>query len=221
MKRISIIRLLLSVAFVALISLSLPHDTEGRQSSNMNVLRITDTIPLSGKSERPMHSSITFPTVRGSNLEGKDFVLPGDFGGTLNLLFVAFQREQQAMVNTWLPFAKTLSERYLQVSYYELPTIERLNPLFQWFINRGMRSGIPDSTARATTITLYLDKPTFREALNIPHEDTIYVFLVNDTGQVVWRAAGVRTNEVSGELQDVIRLYRQSPNRPYNITVTP
>jgi hypothetical protein len=36
-----------------------------------------------------------------------------------------------------------------------------------------MRGGILDHQAREHTITLYLDKTEFRQALDLPHEDTV------------------------------------------------
>ena len=44
--------------------------------------------------------------------------------------------------------------------------------------------------ARARTITLYVDKPAFRRALELPHEEDIYVLLVDREGKVFWRAEG-------------------------------
>lgn len=133
---------------------------------------------------------VMFPRVEGSNLEGRAFVLPADFEGDLNLVLVAFQREQQADVDTWLGPAKELENSYEGLRYYELPTIYRANRALQWFINSGMKRGIEDPVARARTITLYLDKPEFRESLKLPDEGTIYALLVDSGGEVIWRADG-------------------------------
>jgi len=145
-----------------------------------------------------------FPQVQGSNLEGREFNLPQDFEGKLNLIFIAFQREQQALVDSWVPLAKTLSARYEGLRYYELPTIYRANSLVRWFINNGMRRGIPDPHARKTTITLYIDKEPFRTALGIPDEQTICVLLVDAGGRVLWRNEGAYTDEKGRELDNVI-----------------
>ncbi len=40
----------------------------------------------------------------------------------------------------------------------------------QVFINEGMRAGIPDPATRERTITLYIDKPAFQHALDMPDE---------------------------------------------------
>lgn len=142
-----------------------------------------------------------FPAVTGSNLQRKKLDLPQDFQGDLNLVFIAFQQWQQDQVDTWIPFARQLEEIHSGVRYYELPTIQRLNVLARTFVNEGMRAGIPDPVARARTITLYLDKGSFRQALQLPHEDDIYVLLLNRKGKVLWRAEGAFTPDKGDSLK--------------------
>jgi hypothetical protein len=136
-------------------------------------------------------STARFPEVQASNLEERAFVLPRDFEGDRNLVFIAFQREQQEQVDTWLKEMKRFEEIDPKLHYYELPTIDKLNSLTRWFINSGMRRGIPDKSARARTITLYIEKKPFEEALKLPTEKTIYALLVDRSGDVLWRTDGV------------------------------
>lgn len=136
-----------------------------------------------------------FPTVTGSNLHRKKLTLPQDLQGELNVVLIAFQQWQQTQVDTWIPFARQLENTHPGLHYYELPTIQRLNVLARTFINEGMRAGLPDPVVRERTITLYLDKDKFRQALELPHEDEIYVLLLDSQGQVLWRAEGVFTPE--------------------------
>jgi hypothetical protein len=141
-----------------------------------------------------------FPTLSGKNLERKSYQLPQDLDGTPNVLLIAFQRWHQSLVDTWIPFLQQVEEKYPAVRYYELPTIQHLNPLSRIFINEGMRAGIPNSTARERTITLYLDKKAFREALDLPHEEDIYVLVVDRQGHVLWRGTGPFTPEKAESL---------------------
>ena len=152
-------------------------------------------------------SSGLFPESEGKNLEGKSFQLPGDFEGNLNLVLIAFQREQQLMVNTWLPTADLLENLHPELRYYELPTISRLNPLSRWFINTGMRSGIKDPKSRQKTITLYLDKESFRIALGIDTEDNIHVLLVDKQGKIAWRSEGPCNAEKAKNLSDFVKSF--------------
>ncbi len=136
-----------------------------------------------------------FPSVTGSNLQRRKLDLPEGFEGELNLVLIAFQQWQQSQVDTWIPFAKQLEEAHPAFRYYELPTIQRLNALARTFINEGMRAGIPDPVARERTITLYIDKSAFKQALQLPREDDIYVLLLDRRGRVLWRAEGSFTQE--------------------------
>jgi hypothetical protein len=138
---------------------------------------------------------VLFPRVKGSNLAGEAFILPEDIEAEFALFMIAFKQKQQIDVNTWISVARELAQVYDEFSYYELPTIDRLNPAARTFIDGGMRGGIPDPVARATTITLYLDKPAFREVLDIADEESIVVLLVDRKGEVFWRAEGPSTQE--------------------------
>jgi hypothetical protein len=146
---------------------------------------------MNEKNESHLH----FPTVKGSNLQRESLTLPDDFEGDLNVVLVPFQRWQQNLVNTWVGPARDLEEDNPHIRYYELPTIESRNWLSRTFINEGMRAGIPDQTARQRTITLYLNKERFKEALHIDTEETIQVFLVDQAGEIIWRERGEYTKE--------------------------
>ncbi len=142
----------------------------------------------------------TFPSVAGINLEGEEILLPDGFAGRLNLVAVAFEREQQADVDTWIGASETLaSERDLR--FYEVPTIYEAGAAFRLWVNNGMRAGIPGPEARARTITVYLDREAFLETLAIPDMTSIHVFLLDDAGRVLWRTAGVATADKLDELQ--------------------
>jgi hypothetical protein len=149
-----------------------------------------------------------FPTVSGSNLQRRKLTLPQDFQGELNLVLIAFQQWQQAQVDTWIPFARQLEETHPGVRYYELPTIQRLNVLARTFINEGMRAGLPDPVVRERTITLYLDKDEFRQALQLPHEDDIFVLLLDSQGQVLWQAEGAFAPEKGESLAAQVRRWQ-------------
>jgi len=145
-----------------------------------------------------------FPKLTASNLEKQTLSLPQDFAGDRNLLLIAFQREQQKNVDTWLHGMKRF-ESSPNFRYYELPTIDRLNPIARWFIDSGMRRGIPDREARARTITLYLDKLAFRKTLNLPDERRIYAVLVDRSGRLLWRAEGDFDEAKAASLLNVLR----------------
>ena len=150
-----------------------------------------------------------FPSVKASNLEKRDFNLAADFEGERNLLLVAFEREQQKDVDTWLREMKRFEELDPAFHYYELPTIQRPNSLARWFIDTGMRRGIPDRKARERTITLYLDRKPFCDALLITDQKKIYAFLVDREGRVLWRSEGVFDEIKGASLRSALGEHRQ------------
>jgi hypothetical protein len=151
------------------------------------------------------NTSTQFPVVSGFNLERKEFEFPRDFEGKLNLVLVPFLREHQMIVDTWVPTAKQIEADFPGFIYYELPTLTNMSTLYRTFLNEGMRAGIPDQIARQRTITLYLDKQAFRSALDIPSENDIHLFLVDQDGNILWRNTGAYSDEKAADLLEVIQ----------------
>jgi hypothetical protein len=156
--------------------------------------------PISIASESNSNREIMiFPTVQGSNLLRQKKTLPQDFEGELNLVFVPFLQWQQSEVDSWVPWIVEMEAKYPGFLYYELPTIENRNILFQTFINEGMRVGIPNSLTRERTITLYLKKAEFQKSLDMSDEDHIYILMLDNKGNILLRSRGPFTKE-SGEI---------------------
>jgi hypothetical protein len=152
----------------------------------------------------PLLLLLTFPTITASNLSGEKITFPSGLRGERNLILVAFRREQQKDVDTWLAELPEIAASRPDFAYYEIPTIDRLNPVTRWFIDNGMRRGIPDKAQRARTVTLYIDKKPFKAALGIDDEDAIHALLIDRDGKVLWRAKGRMTAESGQELSKVL-----------------
>jgi hypothetical protein len=131
-----------------------------------------------------------FPSVAGHDLNGRPLQLPKDLAGDVDLLFVAFVRGQQSDVDSWKSFAEAARAKHPNLTAYELPVLPRGISLMRGFIDGGMRGAIKDEGARATTVTLYLDKAAFRKALGIESEDRIAILLVKRDGTVLWKGSG-------------------------------
>jgi hypothetical protein len=152
-----------------------------------------------------------FPNVEGFNLLREKFRLPQDLEGDINLVFVPFLQWQQQIVDSWLPFAEKLESDYISFKYYELPTIRNMNVISRTFINEGMRAGILDSNARGRTITLYLDKQSFRADLGISGENIVHVFLLDRFGEILWRSQGEYTQEKGSALMEILNSISPKP----------
>jgi hypothetical protein len=145
-----------------------------------------------------------FPAMTGIDLMGEERPLPDSFKGDLNIVTLAFEREQQENVNTWIPHAEKMEEEYKNVRFYEVPLIYEMNMVMRSWVNNGMRSGIPDEEARERTITVYTDRNKFLNMMNMQTE-TIYTLLLDSDGTILWRAKGDATDEKLQELRKTIQ----------------
>ena len=60
------------------------------------------------------------------------------------------------------------------------------------YLDGTMRAAIKDDFIRNRTITVYLNKESLREALEIPNENEIYWFVIKkDSNEIIFRGVGV------------------------------
>lgn len=156
----------------------------------------------------------TFPDVEGKNLHGEVVPLPEAFAAkAYHVCLIAFVRQQQKDVDTWLPKLDAMVAEREDLELMELPTISRMNAFMRWFIYRGMRSGIENPVSRTRTITLHLDKEPFKKELGIEGEEEIVVVLVNDKGEVCWQSTGRWTQAKADALLETLHA-NSSKNQP-------
>lgn len=164
---------------------------------------------LGGQAKAPQ-----FPAVKGENLNKKEYQLPADFEGDLNIVFLAYYRQQQDDVNTWLDMADAIRKEQPKVKYYELPVLASFAPEMRNFIDNGMRSGIPDPAVRAITITLYLDQKAFMKSLHLEKMDQIHTIIVDRKGKIYWTGVGRHSADkeksLRAALAEAMRLVKTS-----------
>ena len=130
------------------------------------------------------------PPLSGRSLDGRHHHLPGDLREQHTFIVTAFRREQQALVDEWLPWLVDLEERRPDVAVYELPVLSSAYSPARWFIDGGMARGVGTDAARARTITVYTDVGKAVRELGLPGTDTIGVLLVDRSGRILAREHG-------------------------------
>ncbi len=143
-----------------------------------------------------------FPKIKVKTLSGKDLVLPDDTKGKVVLIGVAFVREAQGMLDSWMDhFQHLCSENEV----YELPIIESsFWKIFSGFIDGGMRSGIPQEKHDFVG-THYGDASEFVDALDIKERDHGYVFLVDEEGYIRFRGKGYIDDEGKDKMLERVK----------------
>ncbi len=145
-----------------------------------------------------------FPVVSGRNINNRSFTLPNDFGGVYNLALMAFDRYQQAEVESWLGQLRSLESQYSQFKVYEVPTLPEFSFLQRVQLDFWMSAGIPDPVAREVTITLYTDVEGVTEALNIRDISVMNLVLVDREGVVYWQGQGRYSPELFQDLTNTV-----------------
>jgi hypothetical protein len=148
-----------------------------------------------------------FPELEGKNLEYKSYKLPYDLEGELNILLIPFQRWHQNLVDSWAPYLEKLINKFPRLKFYEVPTLSNGYKVMSFMIDGGMRAGIPSKQVRERTITIYIKKSQFKKALEILSEYTIYLFLINKKGEILWRESGVYNDLKAKQLTDYLKDY--------------
>lgn len=131
-----------------------------------------------------------FPTTTARSLEGREVTLPADFTGERNVVIVAFRRQQQGLVDSWVPWLETRAAADPGFRFYELPTIGRTWVPVRRFIDGGMAAAIREPVVLRRTLTIYGDVRHVTTPLAIENRSTIALFLVDGSGTVRWSGSG-------------------------------
>lgn len=155
-----------------------------------------------------MNTAGAFPQIRARNLEGLDVELPAAFSGDCNIVAVAFQRNHQTLVDSWVPWFEQQAEVDSGLRFYELPTIGRIWAPVRRFIDGGMAAAIREPVILQRTFTIYGDLDRVTRPLGIEDRSTISVFCVDRSGQVLWRGTGGYSEELAAEIEAVMAARR-------------
>jgi hypothetical protein len=149
-----------------------------------------------------------FPSISARNLEGLDVVLPKAFAGERNVVMVAFQRQHQELVDSWVPWLEQQAAFDTGLRFYEIPTIGRLWAPARRFIDGGMAAAIRVPAILQRTFTVYGDVSRLTTPLGITDMSTIAVVFVDSGGDVLCQDSGGFTAEKAEELGIALTAHR-------------
>ncbi len=149
-------------------------------------------------------SPLVFPHLEAHDLLRRHVVLPAGFEGERNVVIVAFRRQHQELVDTWVPWLEAHAEDDPALRFYELPTIGTQWSPARSVIDGGMASAIREPVVLRRTLTVYTDVDRVTSGLGITDTDTIWLFVVDARGVVRWRGHGPYTTATAAELADLL-----------------
>jgi len=135
-----------------------------------------------------------FPELRGKTLSGKEMVFPGSVEGFVTFLALAFERQAQAQVDSWVePFAHAFGGAKW-CAFFEVPMLAGGWKLLAGYIDGGMRGGIPAD--RHDHVVSYYGKLGFYTgALRMNGRSLCHCFLLDRKGIIRWTGKGFADKE--------------------------
>jgi len=142
----------------------------------------------------------TFPTLIAETLSGNKITLPDVVKGKKSFLVIAFERQAQPQADDWFDIYTTNFQKQGYV-FYELPMISGLWKWMSGFIDSGMRSGVP-LAKHNNVATYYGPLDSYFTAFGVKDKSLVYVFTLNENGQITERVTGKVTAEKIRILQE-------------------
>jgi hypothetical protein len=131
-----------------------------------------------------------FPSLTARDLEGRTIEIPAGLSLGVNLVVLAFQRDHQQPLETWLPHFTRLEGEFRGLEVWRVAALPRGYRLWRGAIDSGMRAGISDPGLRRHTLTVYLDLSRLQRALDLPDLGDVHLLLVDASGTIRWRGRG-------------------------------
>jgi len=150
------------------------------------------------KEEKNPNIGTRFPEVTAQSLANTDESIPDSARGKVTLITVAFLRESQPQLDSWLgPFTERFGSKE-GFTFYEVPMIAADYTFMRSVIDGGMRGGIPKEKHK-NVVTMYGDIEKYMKALSLDSRFG-YAFILDQEGIIRWQEQGFATQETLKEL---------------------
>ena len=136
-----------------------------------------------------------FPTLTGATLDHGPLIIPYGLAGEFNLLLMAFSPAQQFELNSWLPHLDKAMRLYPHLGFHVLATLPELDEGYQKSIHTNLQEEVREPLLRPAMVSLFVDKARLFQALDIPHDRTTYLLLIEREGEIHWRTQGYATSD--------------------------
>ena len=158
----------------------------------------TVAIPAPNRKSPP-----TFPEMRVKNLMDETKHFPREFPADRTLLLIAFQPGQQEILDDWSQRLKL--DQLGAAQWLELPVIDDPGAFLRWFVDTGMRSGIPNPETRARVFTIYAPRVEFVRSLGLPDTTQVHIAVADRDGRIITHVSGSWTARKEERLREVLK----------------
>jgi len=168
---------------------------------SMSLMACTDTSSQDASKKNEKIVGIKFPQISAETLAGTKIILPDSAQGKITLIIIAFKREAQPQLDSWLkPFMKEFNGKP-GLTFYEVPMLATYWKLMSWMIDSGMRSGIEEEKHK-NVMTYYGDYTIYQRELGLNDVTFGYAFLLDREGIIRWNGRGYATKDAISKMLD-------------------
>ncbi len=161
-----------------------------------------------------MVTGFRFPEITAETLSGKRKTLPDAAKGVPALIVVAFVREAQDMIDSWVTPIRGEFQGTEKIAIYEIPVISSAiwRPMRR-IIDGGMRSGIPKAD-HDYVMTVYSSASELTGPLEITDQSSAYLYLIDRDGIIRWEGRDFAETQTLYRLREMIhKCLSQNNNR--------
>lgn len=134
----------------------------------------------------------TFPILVGTDLLFNTIHIPTDLDPGPKLIVTAYDIEQRTAAYEWLVPLEQLNVEFPQLSGYFVPLFPKNMSNGAAMLIGGMAIVVGDDWDHKNMIVVFTDVEEFNEMVGVDSQETLQLFLVDDTDHIVWRtSAGV------------------------------
>ncbi len=156
-----------------------------------------------------------FPRLTATSLAGRRMSLPDDLGSGPAILLVALDASRHQSINSWMPYVKQVEQLYENVSSFELLVLGSANALVRTVSTARLRAAVPNPSTREITLPLYVEVPSFCQALGLPADGGVHVLLLDAARDVAWTARGPVTPDKVQSLAQALADIHVEPADPF------
>lgn len=129
-----------------------------------------------------------FPSASGVSLSGKKYSIPADLPSDRTLVLISFEPEHADVLQTW---STGLDLPNSQIPWIVTPVLPSPLVLGRFFIDRKMRSDIPDPKLQERVITLYIDRESFAKSMGFEfNKSDPYIAVIDRNGKKLGMVKG-------------------------------
>ncbi|MFW5944203.1 MAG: hypothetical protein ACOCTU_02990 [Bacteroidota bacterium] len=141
--------------------------------------------------------------MEAETLSGKKLIFPKATKGKHTFILVAFKRQTQGELDSWLdPFIEEFGSRD-SVTFYEIPMISKNWKWMSTWIDSGMRAGVPEFK-HDHVATYYGSLTKYFDHFHVDDIGNVYVFFLDKEGNMIFNTSGPADEQKFGELRRTV-----------------